>query len=51
MPGEIAARWPELLPGMTLRRVDGASHHNQKDSSGIVASEINALGLAAQAKQ
>jgi pimeloyl-ACP methyl ester carboxylesterase len=46
MSRELAARWPELLPGMTMLRVDGAGHHIQNDNPGIVAREINTLVAA-----
>jgi pimeloyl-ACP methyl ester carboxylesterase len=46
MSRELAARWPELLPGMTMLRVDEAGHHIQKDNPGIVAREINTLVAA-----
>ena len=40
---ELAARWPELLPGMTLSQVEGAGHYIQKDRPELVANEIRNL--------
>ena len=40
---ELAARWPELMPGMSLSRLEGADHYIQKDCPEVVANEIRAL--------
>lgn len=37
---ELAARWPELMSGMSLSRVEGAGHYIQKDRPELVANEI-----------
>ncbi len=48
---ELAARWPEWLPGMTLFRVEGASHYIQKDRPELVAREIAEIVGKARAGQ
>lgn len=40
---ELAARWPELMPGMSLSMLEGADHYIQKDCPEVVANEIRAL--------
>lgn len=48
---ELAARWPELLPGMQLSRVDGAGHYIQKERPQLVADEIRHLVDSIQPKR
>jgi hypothetical protein len=51
MSRELASRWPELLPGMTMFRAEGAGHDIQKDRSELVATEIGVLVSIAWDKQ
>jgi pimeloyl-ACP methyl ester carboxylesterase len=40
---DLAARWPERLPGVRLERVAGAGHYIQKERPERVAREIAEL--------
>lgn len=51
MSRELASRWPEILPGMTMFRVEGAGHYIQNDRPEILATEIGVLVSIARAKQ
>lgn len=51
MSRQLAARWPELLPGMTIARVEDAGHFIQTDQPARVAAEITALVAPSRAKQ
>ena len=48
---ELAARWPELLPGMTSAKVEGAGHYIQKDKPELVANEIRSMVDTIRAKR
>lgn len=51
MSRELASRWPELLPGMTISTADGTGHYIQKGRPEVVAKEIGILVSIAQAKR
>jgi pimeloyl-ACP methyl ester carboxylesterase len=51
MSSELASRWPELLPGMTISKVDGTGHYIQKDRPEVVAREIGILVSIARDKR
>lgn len=40
---ELAARWPALLPGLSLASAEGAGHYIQKERPELVAQEIRHL--------
>jgi pimeloyl-ACP methyl ester carboxylesterase len=48
MTRELATRWPELLPGVSKSRIEGAGHYIQKDKPELVATEIGVLVTTAQ---
>lgn len=39
----LEAQWPQLLPRLTRRQVDGAGHYIQQDRPDVVADELTAL--------
>lgn len=43
MSRDLASRWPELIPGMTLLRAEGAGHYIQNDRPELVATEIGIM--------
>jgi pimeloyl-ACP methyl ester carboxylesterase len=51
MSRELASRWPELLPGLTMLRAEGAGHFIQKDRPEFVATEIGMLVSTERNKQ
>jgi pimeloyl-ACP methyl ester carboxylesterase len=48
MSRELASRWSELLPGVTMSRIEGAGHYIQRDKPELVATEIGVLVSTAQ---
>lgn len=40
---ELVSRWPSLMPGMSVSRIEGAGHYIQKDRPELVADEIGKL--------
>lgn len=40
MSRELAARWPAMLPGLTVQTIEDAGHYLQKDKPTIVRQEI-----------
>jgi pimeloyl-ACP methyl ester carboxylesterase len=47
---ELAARWPDLLPGMTRLRVAGAGHYLQKERPELVVQEIISMQAGARVR-
>lgn len=48
MSRDLAGRWSEFLPGITMSQVEGAGHYIQKEKPELVAAEIGELVTSAR---